>query len=563
MSWLRLTAPPVPKMLVGAHRRSLTGSVSLAAILALVAGLSGQAPPRLTVRAAADSIRAADLLRDITFLASDELAGRATPSPGQDAAAAYVEQALRQAGVTPMGDAGGYQQRYVVTRATLIPQETNLRMGDRTFAYGTDFVLTSFLAPGTSSGGVVYVGAGIRAPKLGLDPYGPLDVRGKWLLVHAPSNLPEGMTREMLGSAGADYMPAAQEARSRGALGLLVIPAPQHLATLDGVTPRPTTARDLNPSVGWAYAQQPLPHLTLSKAALELLLQGERTSADALLGADTIRRYGPSFELSAAKTVTLRLAAETSDTGAYNVIGIVEGSDPALREEYITVSSHLDGAVGRGGGAGDTIYNAADDNASGSSGNLAIARALMQGPRPRRSIVLIWDTGEETGLWGSRHIAYGPISQKIVAHICVDMIGRTKQPGTSVPGEDELAGPAEVFVAGPGVLSTQMDGVLARVAVEYPYVKQNRRFDLATESFFYPRTDAAPYFERKIPYAEFFTGLHGDYHRPSDEVSKIDPAKMEAVSRTVYVMVSMLADDATRPRMDKPLPPNLIALLAR
>ena len=188
----------------------------------------------------------------------------------------------------------------------------------------------------------------------------------------------------------------------------------------------------------------------------------------------------------------------------------------------------------------------------------------MQGPRPRRSIVLIWDTGEETGLWGSRHIAYGPISQKIVAHICVDMIGRTKQPGTSVPGEDELAGPGEVFVAGPGVLSTQMDGVLARASRSS--IRMSNRTAGSTwrpsrSSIRAP--DAAPYFERKIPYAEFFTGLHGDYHRPSDEVSKIDPAKMEAVSRTVYVMVSMLADDAARPRMDKPLPPNLIALLAR
>jgi hypothetical protein len=96
------------------------------AVLALAVGLSAQAPPRLTLRAAAESIRAADLLRDITYLASDELAGRATPSPGQDAAAAYVEQALRAAGVTPMGEAGGYRQRYVVTRATLVPQETSL-----------------------------------------------------------------------------------------------------------------------------------------------------------------------------------------------------------------------------------------------------------------------------------------------------------------------------------------------------------------------------------------------------------------------------------------------------
>jgi hypothetical protein len=534
---------------------------------ALAFGLSAQTP-RLTLAAAADSIKAADLLRDITYLASDELAGRATPSPGQEAAATYIERALREIGVKPFGDTGGYRQRYVVTRATLVPKDTTLRIGGKPFAYGKDFVLTSFLMPPPVRGGsVVYVGTGIRSPKLGWDPYQGLNVHGKWLLVHAPNLLPEGVTREMLGVSGQDHMLPAQEARTRGALGLLVIPAPAELENLDAVAPRPTTARDLNPSVGWAYAQNPLPHVRLSKAALETLLEGQSVTAETILASDVSHRYGQSFVLNASKSVWLDLAASLDHTDAFNVVGIIEGSDPQLKEEYITVSSHLDGAVGRvapGAPAGvDTIYNAADDNASGSAGNMAIARALMQGPRPRRTIVLIWDTGEETGLWGSRHIAYGPMSEKIVAHLCVDMIGRTKQPGTNNPQEADLAGPGEVFVAGPGVLSTQMDAVLAKVARDFPFAKQNRKFDDAKESFFYPRTDAAPYFERKIPYVEFFTGLHADYHRPSDDVSKIDPAKMEAVTRTVYVMLSMLADDPVRPRMDKALPPNLVALLAR
>jgi len=529
----------------------------------LVVSVLAQAPPRLTLKAAAESITAADLLRDITYLASDELAGRATPSPGQDLAAAYVEKALGEIGVKPFGDAGSYRQHYVVTRATLTTKDTTLRIGDKAFAYGPDFVLTSFLKPGVSAGGVVYVGTGIRSPKLNWDPYKGLNVRGKWLLVHSPNLLPEGVTRQDLGAPGVDHMLPAQEARTRGALGLLVIPPPNALASLDVITARPTTARDLDPSVGWAYSQQPLPQVMLSKGALELLMAGERTSVDTLLAADTTHHYGASFALNAKTAPALNIAAELTKTDAYNVAGIIEGSDAKLKEEYITVSSHLDGAVGRAGGAGDTIFNAADDNASGSSGNLAIARALMQGPRPKRTIVLIWDTGEETGLWGSRHVAYGPLSSKIVAHLCVDMIGRTKKPGTNDPAEKDLAGPGEVFVAGPGVLSTQMDAVLSRVAREYPYATQNRKFDLATESFFYPRTDAAPYLERKIPYAEFFTGLHADYHRPSDDVAKIDPAKMEAVARTVYVTVSMLADDPVRPRMDKPLPPNLIALFAR
>lgn len=505
-------------------------------------GLAAQAPPRLTLRAAADTITSADLLRDITYLASDELAGRATPSPGQDMAATYVENALKQMGVKPFGDAGGFRQHYVVTRTTL--GDATITVDGRTYRSGTDFVITSFLKRGSWRGRVVNVGNGIRSPKLGWDPYKDVDVRGKWMLVTAPNVLPDGVTRAMLGQAGVDHMLPAQEARTRGALGLIIIP-PATLTSLDEVTPRPTTARDLNPSAGWAYAQNPLPQLMMSTEMAGQLM------------------------VHPMPTVALTIVGTAENTDAYNVVGIIEGSDPGLtglpglKDQYITMSSHLDGAVGRTAVAGDAIYNAADDNASGSAGALAIARALMQGPRPRRTIVLIWDTGEETGLWGSRHIAYGSFSDKIVAHVCVDMIGRTKQPGTNVQGEEDLAGPGEVFTAGPGVLSTQMEKVLMGVERDYAFAKQNRKFDVATESFFYPRTDAAPYFERKIPFVEFFTGLHNDYHRPSDDVSKIDPAKMEAVSRTVYAVISTLANDPVRPRMDKALPPNLIALLAR
>ena len=541
---------------------SAAATALASATLAFVTVTHAQTTTRLALRAAAETITAADLLRDITYLASDELAGRATPSPGQDLAASYVEKALREAGIRPFGDNGTYRQHYVVTRATLKPQETTLAIGARSLAYGSDFVLTNFLTPGVSTGGVVYVGTGIRSPKMPWDPYANIDVRGKWLLVHGPAMLPEGVTRQMLGAPGVDHMPAAQEARTRGALGLLIIPSGDALTNLDTVTPRATSARDLNPSVGWAYARPPLPQIVLSKAVLTTLLDGEPSSADALLAADVSHRYGASFALRASATVTLRLAADTEDTSAYNVVGIVDGADPRMKDEYLTVSSHLDGAIGRAAGA-DTIFNAADDNASGSAGNIAIARALVQGPPPKRSIVLIWDTGEETGLWGSRHIAYGGYSRQIVAHTCVDMIGRTKAPGSSVKGQEDLAGPGEVFVAGPGVLSTGMDRALARVAREFPYATQNRKFDNAAESFFYPRTDAAPYFERRIPYVEFFTGLHEDYHRPSDDVSKIDPAKMEAVARTVYLFVSALADDPVRPAMDKPLPANLTSLLAR
>ena len=406
-------------------------SLTSALLLVVVAALAAQTPQRLALRAAAETIKAADLLRDITYLASDELAGRATPSPGQDLAATYVEDALKQMGIKPFGDKGGYRQHYVVTRTTL--GGASIRVDERTFQSGTDFVVTSFLKRGSWRGRAVHVGNGIRSPKLGWDPYKGVDVRGKWMIVTGQNALPEGVTRAMLGQAGVDHMMPAQEARTRGALGLIYIPQ-ESMTSLDAVTPKPTTARDLNPSVGWAYAQNPLPSLVMSKEMAALVVANP------------------------TPTIALSISGTEENTDAYNVVGIIEGSDPSLKEEYITMSSHLDGAVGRTAVNGDSIYNAADDNASGSAGTLAIARALTQGPRPRRTVVLIWDTGEETGLWGSRHIAYGAFSNKIVAHLCVDMIGRTKQPGTNLKGEEDLAGGTRRSVHGRSRRAQHADG---------------------------------------------------------------------------------------------------------
>jgi hypothetical protein len=193
-------------------RSALAAVLTSAALLTVAAVIHAQRAPRLPLRAAAETITAADLLRDITYLASDELAGRGTPSPGQDLAAAYVEKALRDAGIRPFGDNGTYRQHYTVTRATLKPQETTLAIGGQTFAHGSDFVLTSFLKPAVSTGDVVYVGTGIRSPKLKWDPYAH-GRRARQVAAARPAAA-EGVTRQMLGAAGADHMPPAQEARA-------------------------------------------------------------------------------------------------------------------------------------------------------------------------------------------------------------------------------------------------------------------------------------------------------------------------------------------------------------
>lgn len=521
--------------------------------LSAVPSARAQQARTLQVRAAAATIVAADLMRDVSYIASDAMMGRATPSPGLDSAAAYVIRQLKQLGIKPMGDSGTYLQHYVVTQARLDTSKTFATIGNERLTIGNDFLISSFLQPGTRVGSVVYVGNGVRATKRGRDPYAGLDVHGKWILVHASGVPRRGVTYDSLGVIGLDYTTVLDEARARGAIGLLVIPTSQQLSGWNAARVNIPTGRDLDPTVGRAYASYPLPQVLLSPNTVAKLF--DAATAAAVLSADSTHVYPRAADLGAGKAVAVEFAATVSQVRPFNVVGLVEGSDSKLRDQWITVSTHLDGAVGRGKTAtGDSIYNAADDNGSGSAGNMALARALIQGPRPKRSILLVWDSGEETGLWGSRFLAYGPLASKVVAHFTVDMIARTKQPGTNVPGEEELSPPGVVFVDGPAVLSTVLDSALAKVSRDFGYVRFDRRYEDPKHSFFYPRTDAAPYIENGIPYMEFFTGLHGDYHRQTDEVGKLDPIKFEAVERTVYVTVWTVADGTERPRVDKPVP---------
>ncbi len=519
-------------------------------LLAIAAPLHAQADAK--VKAAAQTIVAANLMRDVSYLASDALKGRGTPSPGLDSAAAYFVRRLTQLRIKPIGDDNSYFQHYTVVRATLDTMRTTMRSGTQTFVYGTDFLVNSFLSAGMHTGKVVYVGTGIRALTRGLDPYAGINVRDKWILVHASQIRPRNVTTDSLGVVGRDYTTALDEARSRGALGLLFIPTPQQVANWSATRKRVPTGQELSPVVGRAYAAYPLPQLTLSFAALDRLL-GDKGAE--VLASDSLHRYPASFEIGA---LAAEVAATTTSIRASNVVALVDGSDPVLRSEWVTISTHLDGAVGRGATvSGDSIYNAADDNASGSAGNLSIAHALMTGPRPKRSMLLIWDSGEETGLWGSRFLAYGPLAKNVVAHFTVDMIARTRKPGTNIKEQEELSGPGEVFVSGPLILSTALESAIGKASRDYGYVHLDRRYEDPKHEFFYPRTDAAPYIEQGIPYAEFFTGLHEDYHRQTDEVSKLDPVKFEAVARMVYVTAWTVANGKERPRIDKPVPPVL------
>jgi Zn-dependent M28 family amino/carboxypeptidase len=292
----------------------------------------------------------------------------------------------------------------------------------------------------------------------------------------------------------------------------------------------------------------------------EALFANERVTLAELKMQGDSARHMASFELRTPVTIRAQLWDSVLVRG-YNVLAKLEGADPQLRNTYVTIAAHLDGAVSTSAVDGDSIYNAADDNASGSAGILAVAEQLARAPRPRRSIVFIWDSGEEIGLYGTRSFVGRPVVplKDIVAHFNVDMIGATRAPGRADSASADVAGPNEVYVGGPRVLSASLDSLIRRTNRELLDMQLNSKYDRADHEFFYPRTDAGPFLERGVLSVDLFTGLHARYHRPQDEARHLDPKKIEAVSRTLLGIVWAVAntDAHSVPRIDKEMPTNV------
>ena len=523
-------------------------------LTAVVAAQDQPLPP--DVRTAGDAIVADTLARDLDFLASDDLAGRDTGSPGFDRAAAFIIDRLETAGLKPVGDDGGFRQHYDLVEMRVDTAKTTLQVDDTRFAFGDDFVLRSLAGGVDATAGVVYVGHGWYAPDRGLDPYAGVDVRGKFVLAHGPRAQPAGGEVPQVGRVAVGAASVFAEASRRGALGVIFLTASNPDADWTAMRTAHLVRRELEPGVPSAYAALPITSVLLGGPAATALLTGEAVDARTLIARGEAGDYPAAFELT--RPVTLRVPlASTSRERPFNVVAMVEGTD--LRDEYVTVAAHLDGAVGDREVEGDRIYNSADDNATGSAVTLSIAEQLMKGPRPRRSVIFIWDSGEERGLWGTRQFVHAPPVplDRIVAHINVDMVGATRAPGSPDAESPDVAGRHEVFVIGPRVLSPTAAALIARVNDAYLGMTLNHKDDRADSEFFYPRTDAGPYLERGILTIGFTTGTHPRYHLPADEARYLDPTKMEAVARTVYASLWALASTDERPRIEQEIPASV------
>jgi hypothetical protein len=336
----------------------------------------------------AETITPTDLRAHLEFIASDELEGRDTPSRGLDLAGMYIVSHLQRWGVKPAGENGTYYQTLRFRTDSLNPAESRIRISGQSFEYGVGFVARPVALNATAP--LVYVGNGWSNPDKGIDPYAGLEVAGKVLVVQA------GYPKEVI-EQGLDAAPTAgwrspeQNAEAKGALAILRID-PSDMERIERIA-RAWSQRRV---VEGLQPVSSIPVIVASAPMLNALFAGEQVAAAELIRRANDNDPAPSFALSPSKQMSITLSVQTRVEAARSVIGAIEGSDPVLKREYVSIGAHLDhvGVAARGE---DRIFNGADDNGSGSVALLEIAEAFATGPRPRRSILLLWYAGEEQG----------------------------------------------------------------------------------------------------------------------------------------------------------------------
>lgn len=474
-----------------------------------------------------------DMRLRLGIIAADSMMGRDTGSPGAAATARYLAAEMARLRLQPAGDNGSYLQS--------VPLQLR-----RTTSTATAFLEAS--EPAT------------------LDVTQILPVSGLGGLPQASRSSGRGPL--IFGGHILDAIEEKDEIgldRLNNAVVIIRMGLPEGIdpATIEPRLPMASLFSPMSPAAAvlliaeeseegfWQYAAD-----TERKGAVELATPSTdptappffmitRETAEQLLGTGLESARLPRLDLGEFE---FAMSDRTEAIEGWNVAAIVPGSDPAFAGEYVGLGAHYD-HVGIGIPInGDSIYNGADDNASGTVALLEIAEKLaFRAPRdrPARPTLFVWKTAEEHGLFGSEYFTDHPTvpREQIIAHINLDMVGRNH--------------PDSLGVVGSRRLSTELGDLVDEVnqRQERPFIF-DYSFDVPGHpEQIYCRSDHYSYARYGIPIVFFSTGMHEDYHAPSDEIEKIEFEKMARVTEMVYDLTLALGDRPTRPRVDQPVPP--------
>lgn len=336
----------------------------------------------------AETIRAEWLKDYLAYVASDEMEGRDTPSRGLDLTAKFIALNLKQWGVKPAGDDGTYFQKIALRQQTVNPADTFVEFGGRRYEFGKDFI-SGLKAGKITDAPLVFLKQGWIFKAKNINPYKTADVRGKVVVMSMLP--PPGITQaDVSGQQGVDYQLPLLAAKEAGALAVLEIPSPQSLNNWQNQI-RNVTEKGGLAMEKFIKPNQIIPSATVSASLLETIFAGEKiSSADALT-----RKFdafaAESFAFSPAKKISLNVAANVKTIYTQNVVGVVEGSDSRLKDEYVAFGAHYDHiGILPNPNVPDRINNGADDDGSGTVSILAMARAYATAtPRPKRSALFV------------------------------------------------------------------------------------------------------------------------------------------------------------------------------
>jgi hypothetical protein len=497
--------------------------LALLMVAALMLASAGAASLPLPTAEATSSITARDLKRHLSFLASNELGGRYTFSPSNLIAARYLASQLEYYGYHGAARDGSFFQRVPLSYRNVDLAASRLTLSDggakREFTYPDAFI-AEVPTNMNVSGELVFVGYGVCSPRNGYDDYTGLRVKGRIVVMSTGS--PESLKKVRL----SDDEQAEPAALAHGAIGVIKIPDAQKLLTWEQLW------------VWFGGRQQlglppatSLPQITAGPELIKTIAKAMGKESSELIAPGTKLRPA---ELAASAEIKLRVEVKDAPP-AQNVAGILEGGDSKLKDEYVVFSAHYDHLKTSDNGE---VYPGADDDGSGTVSVLEIAQAFAVGPRPKRSILIVFHTGEELGLYGSAfNTDYEPVVplQKLVADLNIDMIGRSRPEGDNDPRDAHLTDKNSIYIIGADKLSTELNKLneetnldTARLRFDYTYNDEKH-----PEQFYY-RSDHYNYAKHGIPIIFFFTGVHRDYHQHGDVVEKIDFAKMERIDRMIF-----------------------------
>jgi hypothetical protein len=526
--------------------------------MALLLGFGACAQNKTAVKFS-QSITKENAYKHLSILASDEYEGRETGKKGAWMAADYIRTQFKNLGLTAPVKGDYFQP---IDMATYSLSQTVLTINGTPKESLKDFVIqpnnVTLKGFTFNAAEVLFAGYGLDN-KSGYNDYAGQSVSGKVVMIFAAgdptSKTPAAATadRTAMRKAMAERQAKISYLMDNNAAGIILIdPA------LDNITPEmkaryegsgqvvllnaANTARmQSQKSANVVYVNTATANEILTGAGLNVAgLQQQITTA----GKPASRMVKADISASAMKKET-KVRAE-------NVLGFLEGSDPKLKSEILVISGHYD-HEGLTTSGTDKVNNGADDDGSGTTGVLMMAEAFMKakkaGKGPKRSILFMTVVGEEKGLlgsdWYSEHPVF-PLANTIV-NLNIDMIGRT---GFEYQNKPDSAN--YVYVIGSDKLSTELRTISEAANATYTKFKLDYKYDdpADTERIYY-RSDHYNFAKHGIPIIFYFNGVHEDYHKPSDEIGKINFPLLAKRAQLVYYTAWELANRATKPAVDK------------